>query len=171
MEMAVLRPPAVYGPRDRDLLVFFRLARRGILPVPMGAARPLQMIHVADLVRAITAAGFAEGATGLLHVAEAQAYTWGAVLELVAQAVGRVGRRIPVPRILVRMAGGVSGALGGLAGKPPIFDADKAREILAPGWLCDTEAARRALGFEASIPLEQGLAETADWYRRKGWLR
>jgi nucleoside-diphosphate-sugar epimerase len=46
----------------------------------------------------------------------------------------------------------------------------KARELLAPGWLCETEAARRDLEFEAEVPLERGLAETAAWYREHGWI-
>lgn len=171
MSVVILRPPAVYGPRERDLLIFFRLARLGILPVPTGDVRRLQMIHVSDLVRAIIAAGLTRDATGLFHVAESRAYTWERILDFVADAVGRRGRRVPLPRSLVRFAGGVYGAVGPLLGKPPIFDADKARELLAPAWLCETEGARRALGFEAAIPLERGMRETAEWYRKSGWLR
>lgn len=170
-QVAVLRPPAVYGPRDRDLLVFFQLASRGFLPVPGGPVRSLQMIHVGDLARAIAAAGLAEGATGVYHVAEAQAYAWMEVLESVSRAVGKAGRRIPIPQSLLRMAGGLSGALGRLSRRPPIFDGDKARELLAPGWLCETDGAKRDLGFETAIPLERGLKETAAWYRGRGWLR
>jgi nucleoside-diphosphate-sugar epimerase len=71
---------------------------------------------------------------------------------------------------LIAAAGTVSEGLGRLIGRPSIFSRDKARELLAPGWLCETEAARRDLGFEAAIPLERGLAETAVWYREHGWL-
>ncbi len=170
LRTVILRPPAVYGPRDRDLLIFFRLARRGILPVPTGPVRRLQMIHVSDLVRAILAGGLKDDVAGLFHVADSEAYSWGQILGFVGDAVERRGHYIPIPRGLVRMAGSVNGALGSLFARPPIFDADKARELLAPAWLCETEEARRALGFEALVPLERGLRETAEWYRDRGWL-
>jgi nucleoside-diphosphate-sugar epimerase len=57
-----------------------------------------------------------------------------------------------------------------LGGGSTIFNRDKARELLAPGWLTETESARRVLGFETSIGLPEGLAATAAWYREHGWI-
>jgi nucleoside-diphosphate-sugar epimerase len=53
--------------------------------------------------------------------------------------------------------------------RPAIFDREKARELLA-SWECETDTARRELGFEASVPLAEGLRRTAAWYRSRGWL-
>ena len=171
LEVLILRPPAVYGPRDRDLLTFFQLANWGLLPVPTGPVRPLQLIHVCDLVRASIAATQSENARGVYHVAEPNAYPWAEVLGLIARGVGKKGRAFPVPQTLLRMAGEVNGTLGRVLRRPQIFDGDKVRELLAPGWLCETESAQRDLGFTASTPLEKGLAETASWYRERGWLK
>ncbi|HKJ93071.1 MAG TPA: NAD-dependent epimerase/dehydratase family protein [Longimicrobiales bacterium] len=168
--VVVLRPPAVYGPGDRDLLSFFRLARFGFLPVPSGPPRRLQMIHAADLADAIRRAGVAEAAAGVYHTAEPRAYAWPDVLDMVAEAVGRRARHVPVPSGLIRMAAVVSELVGRVRGRPSIFTRDKAQELLAPGWLCDTERARRELGFVARTPLAEGLRETAAWYRAYGWL-
>lgn len=169
IRVVVIRPPAVYGPRDRDLLTFFRLARLGILPAPTGPDRHLQLIHVADVAEALVRAAFAETAEGVYHIAEPRAYAWNDVLDLVAAAVGRSGRKVPVPAPLVRAAGRLNGALARMLGGAAIFDADKARELLA-SWLCDTTAARRDLDFVARTPLQEGLKETAAWYRAYGWL-
>ncbi len=171
IETIILRPPAVYGPRDHDLLSFFKLANAGVLPVPLGPARFLQLIHVQDLVVAIRQSISAQKATGVYHVAEDAAYSWSNVLALMSEAVGKRGRRIPIPQMVFQLAGALSGGLGRVVGKPQIFDRDKARELLAPGWLCEVERARSDLGFSASIPLEKGLRSTAAWYREKGWLR
>nr|NIP80739.1 NAD-dependent epimerase/dehydratase family protein [Gemmatimonadota bacterium]NIQ55904.1 NAD-dependent epimerase/dehydratase family protein [Gemmatimonadota bacterium]NIU79040.1 NAD-dependent epimerase/dehydratase family protein [Gammaproteobacteria bacterium]NIX45654.1 NAD-dependent epimerase/dehydratase family protein [Gemmatimonadota bacterium]NIY09955.1 NAD-dependent epimerase/dehydratase family protein [Gemmatimonadota bacterium] len=69
LEGVVLRPPAVYGPRDRDLLTFFRLARRGVLPTVGPPGREVQLIHAADLASALLAAARARGVCGTYHVA------------------------------------------------------------------------------------------------------
>jgi nucleoside-diphosphate-sugar epimerase len=171
MEVVILRPPAVYGPRDRDLLSFFALATWGLLPVPTGPQRHLQLIHVTDLAEAIAVAGSQAGVRGIYHVAHREAHTWAQVLELIAKAVGRKGRKIPLPQTLMKLAGGVNGILGRALRRPQIFDSDKVRELLAPGWLCETERAREDLGFEARISLGEGLKQTAAWYRKEGWLR
>lgn len=170
VEVVVLRAPAVYGPRDRDLYRFFRLAARGILPVPAGPARRLQLIHVEDLAEALVLAATAERAEGIMHAAESTAYTWEAVGGLVATAVGRKARLVRLPAAIFNAAAMLSEAASAAAGRSTIFNRDKARELLAPGWLCETDTARRILGFDARIPLGQGLRETAQWYRAEGWL-
>lgn len=170
IEVAILRAPAVYGPRDRDMYEFFKMADKGILPMPTGPVRRLQLVHAADLARAVVLAATAERAAGVYHIAEQRAYLWEEVARLVARAVGREARLITVPASLLSLAGAVSEVVSRVTGKPSIFSRDKARELLAPGWLCETERALQELGFRAEIPLDRGFAETAEWYRAHGWL-
>lgn len=170
LEVVVLRAPAVYGPGDRDLFPYLWLAARGILPVPAGPDRPVQLIHVDDLAEGLVRAATMPGAAGIYHVAEPRSYTWSEVATWTARAVGRSVRVVRVPQWLVRAAATVSEFGAATAGRATIFNRQKARELLASGWLCETEAARRDLGFEAHIPLPEGLAGTAAWYREQGWL-
>ncbi len=169
-EAVILRAPAVYGPGDRDLLRFFAMAARGVLLVPGGPDRLLQLLHVRDLVGALVQAGRAPRAGGLYHVADPRPYAWRRVVELVAAAVGRRVRVLWVPPPLVRAAAAASEWGAGVAGRATIFNRDKARELLASGWLCDTAAAERELAFQSRVPLATGLTETAQWYRARGWL-
>lgn len=170
VELVILRAAAVYGPRDRDIYEFFKLADRAAIPVPTGPVRKLQLIHASDLARAIVDAATGEGARGVYHIAESRAYEWREMAALVAAAVGKKPRLIPVPAALISIAGAFTETVSALIGKPSIFSRDKARELLAPGWLCETERARQDFGFEAAIPLAAGLANTAAWYRAEGWL-
>jgi nucleoside-diphosphate-sugar epimerase len=169
-EVVILRATVVYGPGDRDLYDFFRLAKRGFLPVPTGPVRPLQLLHAADLARAVVLAATGNGKPGVYHIAEPRAHSWAEVVTLVGRAVGREGHLVPVPAPLISVAGAISEAFSRLTGRPSIFSRDKARELLAPGWLCETDGAKRGLGFEAQIALEPGLSSTAEWYRAQGWL-
>jgi nucleoside-diphosphate-sugar epimerase len=170
IEAVILRAPAVYGPRDTDLFHFFRIARRGVIPVPTGPTRPLQMVHVADLAAALVRAVTAQRAAGVYHIAEARAYTWEEVGRLVGEAVGKRVRAVRVPAALISALASASEIAAAAVGRSVIFNRDKARELLAPGWLCDTEAARTDLGYEAKIGLAEGLRATAQWYRQQGWL-
>ena len=170
LEVVVLRAPAVYGPGDRDLFRFFAMAARGVMAMPTGPERRLQLIHARDLARALVRAGQAVRPGRLYHVAEARSYAWTEVAALVAAAVGGRVHVVRVPPALVRAAATASELGARLLGRATIFNRDKARELLAAGWLCETAAAERDLGFVARIPLESGLRETAEWYRAHGWL-
>ena len=169
-DVAILRAPAVYGPRDRDVYEVFRLAKYGVVPLPSGPVRRLQMIHVADLARALLLAAVSERAVGIYHVAEARSYAWDDMARMVAEAVGSSARVIRVPGLVIEAAATVTESVAGVFGKSVIFNRDKARELLAPGWLCETELAQRDFGFEAHIPLPAGLNDTAKWYKANGWL-
>jgi nucleoside-diphosphate-sugar epimerase len=169
-EVVVLRAPAVYGPRDTDLFHFFRLARLGFVPVPTGPSRPLQMVHVADLAAALVRAVVARRAGGVYHIAEPRAYSWEEVGQLVGSAVGRRVRTVRVPAALIAGLAAATEFAAGAVGRSTIFNRDKALEMLAPGWLCETDAARTDLQYQAGISLADGLRDTARWYREHGWL-
>jgi nucleoside-diphosphate-sugar epimerase len=170
IRMVILRAPAVYGPWDTDLFHFFRIAKFGVVPVPMGPPRRLQMVHAADLADALVRAVLAPAARGVYHIAESQSYTWEQVGRMVGAAVGRNVRMLPVPAAFITGMAATSEAAAAVAGRSSIFNRDKAREMLAPGWLCETESARADLGYEAGIGLDEGLRATARWYRDHGWL-
>jgi nucleoside-diphosphate-sugar epimerase len=170
INVITLRAPAVFGPRDRDLFRCFQLAARGILPIPQGPERVLQFIHVSDLVEALVRAAVVPNATGVYHVAESRSYTWSEIAQWLAQAVGRQVRAVRIPPWCVHTVAAVSELGAAAMGRATIFNREKAREMLAPGWLCETEAAKRDLGFEGQIPLPVGLTGTAAWYREHGWL-
>lgn len=170
IEVVILRPPAVYGPRDRDLYLSFQIARRGILLIPSGPERYLQFIHVHDLVEALSRAAIAPRASGIYHVAEARAYSWREIGMSLAHAVGRRVRTVRVPQWSVQVAATMSEWAAALRGHATIFNREKVKELLAPGWLCETDGAKRDLGFEVRIPLPAGLTATAAWYREQGWL-
>lgn len=170
LETVILRAPAVYGPRDAEMLRFFRMARTGVLPVPAGPPRPLQLVYVRDLAEAVVLAALSPEARGVYHIAEPTPHPWSEVCRAFGGTAGRRVRLVRVPGALIEGAAAVSEWSARLAGASTIFNRDKARELLAPGWLCDTEDARRELGFVAATPLEQGLRETWNWYRNEGWL-
>jgi dihydroflavonol-4-reductase len=167
----ILRPPAVYGPRDRGFLVLFRMASRGVVPLPGDGARELTLVHAADLARALVAAATSQVTLGrTYHAGHAERVTQRALAEAVGRAVGRPARCVRVPGPVVRGALSVAGAAARAFGRAPLLAGDKANELLAPGWACSSDALRRDTGWAADIPLERGLADTARRYREAGWL-
>jgi len=167
VELLILRSPSVYGPGDRAFLPVFRLAKRALAPIPTGPVRRLHMLYVHDLVRAL--ANAAEAPTGTYAVAEPVAHAYEELVDTIGRAVrGRAPLHVPVPAPLLRAAGTVTDRLGGVLKTGGVFSREKADEMLAEGWVCDLTGSDRLL--PRATPLAEGVAETARWYREKGWI-
>ena len=170
MEIVVLRPGGVYGPRDTDLLPLFRLAARGWVVVPRSAA-PLQPVFAADVVDAVLAALKATPASGPLHIAGPSSRSWGKVAHALMAGVARPGRVLRAPAAVFLSVGLVSEFAARLTGTAPAMDRRRARDLAIHAWTCDIEPSEAALApWRPQVDLDEGLATTAAWYRRRGWL-
>jgi len=167
--LVILRPPAIFGPRDTDVLRFFRLVARGVVPIPSGE-RWVTFAYVADVVRAILAALAGAGDGRVLNLGEPAPRTLRSLIGTLAEAGGVRARCVSVPPVVVR-ATGVGGDLLQLFGMRGVaMTSDKARELLARHWSARTSESLAALGLEGFVPFEVGAAHTWSWYRDRGWV-
>jgi len=168
-QLTIIRPPAIYGPWDRETLAIFKAATRPFVPV-FGQSRAA-IIHAADAAAAIAAA-MGTGPSGLVTLADdhPQGYTMAELLAEAARATGGAPRFIRLPDGVVRVAGHLSGWWGRQRGQAPIFTAGKAREVLHPDWSVSPSELLPATIYKPTINLADGFAATAAWYRQAGWL-
>lgn len=172
LDWCIVRPPIVYGPGERDMLEMFRMATRGVVPVTGPTGARYSIVHAEDLARGILAAFSRRSRTSrVFNIAEPTAYTWPEIAARIGRAVGRDPwcPRIPTPLAWVIAAGG--SLVKPFMARPPLVTLDKIPEIVAPGWVCAVDRARRELGFETTITLDEGARGTAAWYRERGWIR
>jgi nucleoside-diphosphate-sugar epimerase len=165
-DLSVVRPPAIYGPGDRETLSIFAAAQRtALLPVISPSAR-ICLVHVTDAAAQIAALA-SNPRPGVFALSDPRrdGYGWGEVMSAAAAAVGRQARLIAIPPWTIRIAALICAFLtGGRA----IFGPGKARELLHSDWsvegspVLDTPPAR--------IGLNEGFAQVVIWYRGKGWL-
>ena len=166
----VLRPGVLYGARDRGLLTYFRMAARGVLPVPAARSR-VQIGSVEQAALGIArAAGRPDLAGRIGFLCDPDPIAVADLARHVAQAMDRRVRFVEVPDVLVRLAGILETLREAVTRESRPFNADKARELLAGDWLCDPAPMRRDLDLPEPTPLEDGLRKTAAWYRKNGWI-
>jgi dihydroflavonol-4-reductase len=163
----VVRPPAIYGPRDSAILVFFRWARRGILPLPPARDALLSLVHGRELAQACRFLA-ESGARGIFNVSDGGLYAWEDVGAAASRVLGRRLRPLRVPATVARALGYAGERLGRTTGAMPVLNADKVRDIRQPYWTCDITRLRAA-GYQPSIGLAAGIRETIEWYEREGW--
>jgi nucleoside-diphosphate-sugar epimerase len=167
----IVRPPMVYGERDREVLKLFRLARTGVVPVFGDGSQELSVVYVGDLVQALLSAAAAPAAARRVYYAAHPSVTTSRELaRAVGRAVGREPRVVGLPAPLARGLLWAIGSLAHLAGRATVLSADKAAEFLAPAWTCRPDALMRDTAWRPHVELAPGLARTAAWYRTEGWL-
>jgi dihydroflavonol-4-reductase len=171
MPWTIARPPAVYGPRDTELLKVFRIAKLGVAPVFDDGSQDLSLVYGPDLAEALVAMGSTPTAAGRIYYpAHPEVITSGALVRAIGATMGRRMRLIPLPR---PVAGGIlqlTGLAARLAGQATLLNPDKANEFFQPAWTCDPEPLTRDTGWRAAHGSEAGLARTLAWYRAEGWL-
>lgn len=172
LSVTVIRPPAVYGPRDRDVLEFLRWMNRGIFPIVGPKDDPrISLVHVRDLVDGIRAAARTPEAGGEIYfLGSERPYSWAEIRDAAVPTLGEAARLVRVPGPLVQAAAAGAELWGRFTGTHPPFNRDKARELRYACAACSIEKARRELGYRPRVSLRDGLAETIRWYRERGWL-
>lgn len=166
---AIVRPPAVYGPRDVDVLQFFRLAALGVVPLPRGK-RWVTVAHVSDVVRGVLAVAGRGEHGRVYHLGEPEAWEMRALVAAIAREGGVAARVMPVPESLVRLLGVGGDCLRALGLSSVSLTRDKSRELVARHWTARTADSLRGLGLTGFVPFADGARSTWAWYRAQGWV-
>jgi nucleoside-diphosphate-sugar epimerase len=168
--MTVIRPPAVYGPRDRDIFAYFKLASLGITPI-VGYSNVLSVVYVKNLVSGICLA-IDRGLGGYrsYFFTDGEAITWTNMSELISEALHRRTARIRIPTTVVRALGELAGLYSAVTHRALLLSKDKIDALKAAHWLISDQRARSELGYKPCYSTAQGVSETARWYRAEGWL-
>lgn len=172
LPITVLRPPAVYGPGDRDIFAYFRLVRAGVRPELVPAGR-LSMVYVGNLVDALLLLLERPPRAGhrVYHVADRGVVTMSAVARWIAAAYGRPTLRLPVPQAALAVAGLPLAAAGRLLRRDLLLSRDKLREIAQPSWVFAASRIQHQLGYRPRVTTRDGIRRTAQWYLEHRWLR
>jgi nucleoside-diphosphate-sugar epimerase len=171
LPVAVARPPRIMGPGDRENLLFFRIAARGLVLRILGPERPLSWIDVEDCARGLVALACRPEAVGeSFFLASEERTSLVGLQRVIAGALGVRARELPVPPVLLTAAGAAADLIARASGRRLPLNRKLVRQVLAPGWTCGVEKARERLGFVARTPLSESVAAAARWYRERGWL-
>jgi len=167
----IIRPPAVYGPRDDDFMEVFKYIKLGIKPLIGRQQKFISIIHVDDLVRGIQiAAEHPNAENQIFFISNKDACSWIELENLIAGVMDKKALKIVFPGFALDAAAFISEKVARIFNKTAILNRDKAKEMKQNYWLVDASKVEQKLGFVAEIPLETGLSETYQWYRNQGWL-
>jgi len=164
-----LRPPAVYGPGDRELMPLFHLMSKGVAPVLGSRVSRFSMVYVEDIAHLVLAWLQQDTkASGIFTLDDGQpgGYSWSDVSAVVSDLCQRRVREIRLPAPLLSVPAWVNRGLARWFGYAPMLTPEKLRELRHPDWVCDNHAIRQVIDWQPRFRLEQGLARTPGWCAR-----
>ncbi len=171
LPVTILRPPAVYGPREKDIFFYFRLIRHHWMPLLGFKKKYLSLIYAHDLVSAIVLAAESPHSAGQTYfVDDGRIYTWQDLSSAIRAAMHTWTIPLPIPEWVIIAVAYLAEFFSRFSKKPALLNRQKIIELRQKAWTTSSEKIRRELGFESQYDLERGCRETVDWYQKEGWL-
>ena len=170
-DFVILRPPAVYGPRDDGFLTFFKAIKAHVLPRFGDGRMALSFVFAKDLAEVTVACLTHPAAVGkTFYTASPEVTTTLALAGEIAAQMKTWTLTVPLPLATLWPLCNLQEAVSRLTGKPCVLSRQKYAELRAPGWVCDPARLRQELGLVCATKLKDGIAETLAWYRQHEWL-
>ena len=157
----ILRPPAVYGPGDREMRPLLQLVNRGLVPVIGAKEGRFSLLYVDDLADAVSCLLRSESAHKSrcfeLHDGHPDGYTWQQIAAIAGHLNGKTPYRLTIPRSLLQMIALCNLCLSRLLGYSPMLTPGKVREIFHPNWVCDNTTITREVVWQPRVQFNDGM--------------
>lgn len=169
LPVVILRPTAIYGPRERDLYILFKTIKRGIEPYIGRIDQRLSFIYAEDVANAAISS-LGTQVTGAYNLSDGNAYDRYDLANDIKLLMKKKTFRFHLPYWSVKLFAGTSEVIEQIFNKTPALNKDKLNELTGENWVCSIEKARRDLNFRPAYDLEEGVRETLNWYEKFKWL-
>ena len=169
----MVRPPAVYGPGDREILELFRQFVRGLAIVPLGSNGRFSLIYIDDLVDAVAKLLKAPAWGGsIIELDDGRdgGYSWNDVIAIAGDHLGRPVRRIAVPFSLLWLPVAIGQTAAKLFGRMPMLTTGKLRELFHADWVSRPRSGTPLADWRPETDFKEGFGRTVLWYKQANWL-
>ncbi len=171
LSITILRPPAVYGPREDQIYTLFNMMNKGIAPMVGDGDKPeLSIIYVQDLIQAIDKS-INQDKKGVhtYFVSGDEVTSWNRINDIVQTVLGKKNIPIHIKPEWVKKIAGVVETTATFFGSYPVVNREKAKEMILE-WTCDHTKAKKELNYQPQFSLEEGISRTLRWYKKHNWL-
>lgn len=169
LNYTILRPTAVYGPREKDIFIVIKQIAKGIEPYIGSKAQKLSFVYATDLAKASIAA-LNGGNHKTYHLSDGNFYDRYEMADIIKSVLNTKAIQVHLPTGFVKVIAALSQGISSLNNKASALNIEKLKELTAANWACSIEQARHDLGFYPECNLQKGLAETLAWYKANKWL-
>ncbi|GAB3936478.1 NAD-dependent epimerase/dehydratase family protein [Mucilaginibacter myungsuensis] len=165
----ILRPTAVYGPRDKDIFIALKQFSKGFEPYIGRTEQKMSFIYVTDLAKAAVRALY-NGKNQAYNLSDGNFYDRYQLANITTGILRVKTYKVHLPVKFIKIVAGLADIFGSLRKQAPVLSREKLHELTAVNWYCAIDEAKHDLGFYPQHDLNSGLNETISWYKANGWL-
>ena len=169
LNYTILRPTGVYGPRDKDIFIFFKQLANGIEPYIGNKEQKLSLIYVTDVAKAAMKS-LHGGNKKTYNLSDGNFYDRYRIAVITKGLLNKKTLKIHLPVNFVKFIALVAEKFSSLRNKASVLNTEKLNELMAVNWNCDIEPAKTDLGFYPEYNLELGIKAALSWYKANKWL-
>ncbi|MGA9405778.1 MAG: NAD-dependent epimerase/dehydratase family protein [Bacteroidota bacterium] len=171
LPITIVRPTAVYGPRDPATFDYFNTINKGLEPLVGFKDKVVSLVHSTDLISGVILAGESIISAGQIYfLGSDRPYTWREIGDATKLVMGKKTFRVRLPEPLVYAVAVTAGLLSSFSEKPSVLNFEKGRDMVQDYWSFDSTKAKRDLGYTPVVTLFEGIKETVEWYTQNGWM-
>ena len=171
MPIVIIRPPAVFGPRDKDILEMFKWVSYGFKPIIGSSEKTLSLVYAPDLAKGIIQASIDERTIGQTYnISDPAIFTFSSLIDYIATLTHKRTIHLHFPKGLFYSMAGIAQFFSAFGKKPALLNIEKARDLLQDHWVCDSRKIQEHTGFHTATSIYDGLNKTFQWYKEIGWL-
>ncbi|GAG43843.1 unnamed protein product, partial [marine sediment metagenome] len=169
--IVILRAPAVFGPRDKDFLQYFKWIKRGALPAIGSKQRYMSLCYVKDLIRVFYLCSQKELESGeIFNIGDQNPCSYDEFGEFAGQAMGKKLKKVKIPISIGYLVALIADIAGRINKKPSILNLGKFKQMRQRAWIADMKKAKEKLSFQPQYSLQEAVQETINWYLKHNWL-
>ncbi|MFC3562620.1 NAD-dependent epimerase/dehydratase family protein [Pedobacter jamesrossensis] len=170
LPLIVFRPTAVYGPREKDILILIKSINSGLELYVGKQQQKLSFVYVTDLAEIIIESLHSKIVHRTYNVSDGMVYDKFSLANYASKALHKKPFTLSLPLSAVKALAWSMEKSYSLFNKVPALNMDKIKDLSASNWACDIENLKEDFGFEPKYQLENGLNETIAWYKENKWL-
>ncbi|MBD1423417.1 NAD-dependent epimerase/dehydratase family protein [Sphingobacterium chuzhouense] len=169
--ITIIRPTAVYGPREKDLFILFNTMNKGLDAYVGKAPQKLSFVYVKDLVDVLLRACISpQKGLAVFNISDGRVYSRYEMAEIFKKTFRKKLIRVHVPYTIVKTVAQISQWLYRNSSKTPVIYPERLGELTAENWGCDIRYAEQVLGYHPQYDLNSGLADSLLWYKKNNWF-
>ncbi len=169
--VVIIRPPAVFGPRDTEILVYFKTFAKGLNSVIGFREKYLSLIYIEDLINGIILATEKVTKSGSIYfICSDKEYNWNEIGNITSKLLGKKALKLRIPHFIVYIVGAIAQFFSIFSQNATTLNIEKCFDITRKKWVFSNIKAKNELGFKELYTLEESFAKTIEWYKKMNWL-
>lgn len=168
----IVRPPAIYGPGDKEILKLLKATHFGLLPAPGSVKNRFSMIHASDLAAALVVLCDKSNGQAIVEIDDGMAggYTVKDVAQALPKGDTKTAKAIPVPFPVLGSIGAINGLVARAINRPAMLTLSTAKYLCHPDWTVKEPRRFKHASWSPQFDLKAGLLDTIEWYRKNDLL-